>query len=334
MDDKFTLISYGPDIIEHHTSAHLDELLPQVQEDRISWVILRCCGISDQGDIENLLSFFAADPIFVEKILKQKSLGFSGEDPDCLFFTYNVPSSVFDRSQNAYVESRGSIILGKRYLLLFDETGSGFFDHTQQSLLNGKTRAQQFGVDYLLYLLMRDALYQFEQLVFVELVRRFEDLEDEFIANPGEDKNLNKLLANREFVKGLYEPLREIDLFLSTIQEEDLPMITPETLRLMTQNLATDLKDLERGFMRLGAWVSELVNLHRTNVGERTNNIIYVLTILSTIFLPLAFITGVYGMNFVYMPGLNHPFGLYGILLLMLVIVIGMLIILKRKGWL
>ena len=103
---------------------------------------------------------------------------------------------------------------------------------------------------------MRDALYQFEQLVFIELVRRFEDMEDEFIANPGEDENLNKLLANREFVKGLFEPLREIDLFLSTIQEEDLPMITSETLRLMTQNLATDLKDLERGYMRLGAWVS------------------------------------------------------------------------------
>jgi len=80
--------------------------------------------------------------------------------------------------------------------------------------------------------------------------------------------------------------------------------------------------------------MSELLNLHRTNIGERTNNIIYVLTILSTIFLPLTFLSGVFGMNFAYMPGLDHPFGYYGILLLMLIIVLGMLIIMKRKGWL
>ena len=334
MGEKFTLISYGPDIIEHHTRAQLDDLLAQVQEDRISWVILHGCNASDQDDIENLLSFFSVDPIFVEKIIKEGLMGFSEEGHDCLFFKYSIPSHLFDRSQNAYEESRGSLILGKRYLLIFDETGSGFFDKTQQSLQNGKTRAQKFEVDYLLYLLMRDALYQIEQLVFIELIKRFEDLEDEIIANPGEDENLDKLLVNREFVKGLYEPMRGIDLFLTTIREQDLPLISPETLRLITQNLGTDLKDLERGFIRLGAWTSELLNLHRANIGERTNNIIYALTILSTIFLPLTFISGVYGMNFVFMPGLDHPFGYYGILLLMLVIVLGMLIIMKRKGWL
>jgi len=334
MGEKFNLISYGPDIIEHHTSAQLDDLLPQIQENRISWVIMRGFSAGDQGDIGNLLSFFSVDEIFVEKIINQKSMEFSDVSQDCLYFKYNIPSSIFDRSQNVYEESRGSLILGQRYLLLFDETESGFFDKTKQSLLNGKTRAQQFEVDYLLYLLMRDGLHQFEQLVYIELVQRFEDLEDEIIANPGDDENLDKVLANREFVKCLYEPLRGIALLLTAIREEDLPILTPETLRLMTQNLVTDLKDLERGFYRLSDWISELLNLHRTNVGERTNNIIYALTILSTIILPLTFISGVYGMNFKYIPGLDNPFGYYGILLLMLLIVIGMLIFMRRKGWL
>ncbi len=112
MDEKFTLISYEPNIIEANTSAQLEDLLPQVQDDRISWVILRGCDASDQKDIEKLLSFFSVDPIFIEKIIQQKTLGFPEDGHDGLFFNYNIPSRIFDQSRNEYKKNRGSFILG------------------------------------------------------------------------------------------------------------------------------------------------------------------------------------------------------------------------------
>jgi magnesium transporter len=72
-----------------------------------------------------------------------------------------------------------------------------------------------------------------------------------------------------------------------------------------------------------------LIQLHQTYVNERTN---YLLQILSTIFLPLSFLTGLFGMNFANMPGLDHPYGYFAALLLMAAIVVGMLILLKRRG--
>ena len=75
------------------------------------------------------------------------------------------------------------------------------------------------------------------------------------------------------------------------------------------------------------------MDIHRANVGERTNRIIYILTIVSVIFLPITFISSVYGMRFIYIPGIDQPFGFYGILLLMLAIVVAMVAYMKFKEW-
>ena len=295
----------------------------------VSWVIVRGFQPSDQREIENLLSFFSADTDFAQNILNQTPLEFSDLVPNSLFFKYSIPSSVFDKSLDVYAEDRGSIIMGPGYLLLFAETGSGFFDEVQEALVNEKTRAQNYGVDYLLYLLLFAALYQMDQLISVELHDRFEELEDEIFDNPGKKDSLQKLLADRELVKALYKPLARIELFLASIREADDGIITPQTSHLFTENLANDLETIEKGHERLTNWISEMRQIHELYVNERTN---YMLQILSTIFLPLSFLTGLFGMNFVNMPGLQHPYGYYAALGLMLAIVVGMTIYFKRIG--
>ena len=262
MDDKFTLISYGPERLEQYKGAHLVEILPEVQPDGVSWVIVSGFQPSDQRDIENLLSFFSANTAFAQNVLNQTPLEFSDLVPNSLFFKYSIPSSVFDKSLDVYAEDRGSIIMGPGYLLLFAETGSGFFDEIQEALLNEKTRAQNFGVDYLLYLLLFAALYQMDQLVSVELHDRFEELEDEIFENPGKKDSLQKLLADRELVKALYKPLARIELFLASIREADDGIITPQTSHLFTENLANDLETIEKGHERLTNWISEMRQIH------------------------------------------------------------------------
>lgn len=331
MENKYTLISYGPDTIDLHSSNGLDDILSQVQESRVTWVTLRGYDPSDRPDVERLLAHFGAESNVADAIFKPRPLESSDQLATCLYLNYIVPGPVLDRSTNAYVENSGSIVVGDGYLLLFDEIGKGFYDFVQTDLLRGNTRAQGFGVDYLLYMLVRAAIYQIDQLISVELVRRFDALEDDMFANPGKKDSLKALLAEREHVKALYDPLRWIDLFLTSVREGDIRVITPETIELFTQNLANDLKGLEDGYLRLSDWVSELLDLYQTYINERTNSL---LQILSTIFLPLTFISGVYGMNFVVMPGVNNPYGFYISLVVMFAIVGVMLFVMKKKEWL
>ena len=333
MDVKFTLIGYDPDIIESYSSDSLDDVLVQVRDDRISWVIVRGYGTSDAGDIQRLLSTFSADPALSEKILNQVPLEFSDRLPDCLYFEYNTPTPVFDAERERYLETRGSMVLGERFLLLFDESMLGVFDDMQDRILSGHTRAQSFGSDYLFYLLFRAAISHTEQLVFEELVKRFGELEEKILANPGTVAVFDELMAARELIKPLYEPLRRKKAFLVSIREQDVRFITQDTQHLFTHNLAADLEALWQGFLRLRDWSKDLLNIYRATVGERTRRIIYVLTILSAVFLPISFISSVYATRFEHLPGVDEPFGLYGMLLTMIGIVAAMLWYMKKKGW-
>jgi magnesium transporter len=333
MDNKFALISYDPDIIESYSSDSLDDVLTQVRDDRISWVILRGYDTSDQGDIQRLLSAFSADPALSEKILNQVPLEFTDRLPDCLYFEYSTPTPIFDAERERFLEARGSLVLGERFLLLFDESMLGVFDDIQQKILSGHTRAQSFGSDYLFYLLFRAAISHTEQLVFGELVNRFDRIEDQVLANPGAREVLDELMAARELIKPLYEPLRRKKALLVSIREQDVPFITLDVQHLFAHNLAADLESLWQGFWRLGDWWDVLLNIYRATVGERTSRIIYVLTILSAVFLPITFISSLYATRFEHIPGIDLPFGLYGMLLAMIGVVGGMLWYMRKKGW-
>jgi len=333
MDDRYTLISYNPELIESCSSDSLEDVLAQVREDRISWVIVRGYGPADEEDIRRLLSAFSADPVLAEKILNRVPLEFSDRLLECLYLEYSTPVPLFDAQTNRYQEARGSLVLGPRFLLLFDETMLGEYDAIEQKILSGVTRVQSFGSDYLFYLLFRAAISHTEQLVFGDMVRRFDDLEDSVLANRGSSAAFEELLAAREVIKALNEPLRRKRATLVSIREQDVPFITPDTEHLFTHNLAADLEALWLGYLRLRSWWDVLLDIHRTSVGARTSRVMYVLTILSAVFLPITFISSVYSTRFVHIPGLDSPLGLYGMLLGMVAIVAAMLGYMKIKGW-
>ena len=333
MDDRFTLIGYSPELIESHSSDSLDDVLAQVREDRISWVIVRGYGPADEGDMRRLLSAFSAEPALTEKILNLVPMEFSDRQADCLYLEYSTPVPRFDSGTNRYLEARGSLVLGERFLLQFDETMLGEYDTIKQKILGGGTRVQSHGSDFLFYLLFRTAVGHTEQLIFQELVRRFDDLEDSVLASRGTRMAFEELLAAREVIKALHEPLRRKKAALVSIREQDVPFVTDDTQHLFTQNLAADLEALWLGYLRLRSWWDTLLDIHRTSVGARTSRVIYVLTILSAVFLPLTFISSVYSTRFVHVPGVDWPFGFYGMLLGMAAIVVVMLGYMKIKGW-
>ena len=126
MSEKYSLVSYSPQSIEVTNSANLDDILEKVNRERVSYVIVRGCSAADGPAIETLLSFFAADPDLAEKILGDVSREFSDEALTSLFVKYQVPTSAFDLYQNAFVEKRGSFLVGEGYVLHFLEDDVDF----------------------------------------------------------------------------------------------------------------------------------------------------------------------------------------------------------------
>lgn len=333
MNNKYTLISYDQGNMDRFSSDRLSDILAQVNKDRVSWVTIHGYSPLDHTEIENLLVAFSADPALAEKILNKVPLEFSDRDPNYLYFEYSAPIPEFDTKKKNFREARGSVVFGEHYLLLFNENMAGLFDDIQEKVLTGNTHAQNFGSDYLFYLLWRVNLSKFDQLVNVELINHLDALEDNVIDNPGKRGVLVDLITARNLVKPLHDPLRRHESLLVSIREEDILFISEDTRKLFTQNLATDLEEVKQGYLRLRFWINELLDIHRANVGERTNRIIYALTILTAIFLPITFISSLYGMRFEYIPGIYNPFGFYAVLLLMVGIVVAMVIYMKIKGW-
>ena len=251
METKYTLISYNAAAIENYHSDNLDDILSQVQDDHNSWITIRDCDLSDQADIEQLLATFSADITFAETILNQKPLAFSDQVPNCIYFEYGTPTPVFDHQNNDYLQSQGNIIFGEGYLLMFVETLGWGLNDLQQKIQSGRTRAQNFGIDYLLYLLIRVAIHSLDELIGIEMVKRFEKIEDVVLAHPGKKEVFEEILMGRELTKRLHKPLRQIDSFLGDVREEEYAFISAEIRQLFNQNLATDLKALQVGYLRL-----------------------------------------------------------------------------------
>jgi magnesium transporter len=333
-NEKFTLISYDPDIIESYKSDSLDEVLTQVRDDRISCIIVHGFGTSDEGDIQRLLSNFSADPALSEKILNQTPFEFTDQLPNNLYFEFDTPIPFFDAGSERYLETRGSLVLGERFLLLFDESMLGVFDEIQQKILSGHTRAQSFGSDYLLYLLFRTIISHTEHLMLGELVNQFNELEGKILTNPDTKKSFNELMPARELVKALNVPLRRKKDFLISIREQDIPFITPEVQHLFACNLAVDLESLWQDYLHLRDWWDVMLNIYHAKVGQRTNRIIYILTFLSAVFLPLPYINSVADTRFKPIPGIDLTFGLYGMLLIMTGVVAALIWVMKKLEWL
>lgn len=331
MNKRFSIINYTAEHITAHESDDVAEILTAVQDNQTTWITFDRYTPNDRNAVEQLLSHFSITSVTTDQIFNKSLEESLGEFPDCLYAKFGLP--LFDLTTMTTNRIWGNVILGKKYLLLFTENNPTVFDHSRNRILSQDSRVRHHGSDYLLYLLIRSLIIKLEDSMFGSLVERFEKLEDEVIASEGEPEILDKILALREQVKPFYESLRRLGLFVDTIDENDKRFISKRASKLFATKIERNIESLWQGYTRLHDWSIELIDIHRANIGERTNRIMHILTIVSTIFLPITFLASLYGMNFQRMNFLNDPLGYDKTLGMMVLIVIGMVIYMKWKKW-
>jgi magnesium transporter len=230
------------------------------------------------------------------------------------------------------IEEHISFILGKNYLISFQEASGDVFDQVRERILMDKGRIRKRGADYLLYRLVDAMDDELGKIVafFEDKVQTIENqlIEESHHYDSVEDiLNLKKQLIN---IRKIIFPMEEVVRKLAREESDIIDVITQRYFKDVHERLLQILEQF-KDFREL---TNNLMELHHLNLSNRTNSVMQLLTIVSTIFIPLTFIAGVYGMNFDYMPELHWEYGYLAIWGLMAVITILMVWLTKRRNWL
>ncbi len=330
MATELALLTYTSTTLDYIPCSSVDELISRIDDQAYSFI--SCLGFGeDRSDVEALLRHFDLPPTLAEDIIDDTSVEFEGETDRFLYLEHAVP--VYPSGKTVPMPVRVSFVLGASYLILFEKSDAPIFTKTFRRILGGQSKAQRFGPDYMLYLLLRAAIVEHYQIAFLRLNTRLDDLEDMVLANPAEEEAYEEILVAREELKPWNIPLLELEDLLEFVKDAESRLITRETSRFYTKSLYREVRDLLDSYARLRQWLKEIMELHMASVSRRANKVMQLLTVVATIFLPLTFITSLYGMNFVNMPELREPWAYPVVLLLLLFIAVGSLVFMKRRNW-
>jgi magnesium transporter len=325
---RVTLIDYNAKHFEEKQVATIEECFPYRETSSVTWINVD--GLHDIGLIEKLGKAFGLHPLALEDVLN------CGQRPkleDYGTYHFIVMRSLYLKrhGEEEVLESEQiSFFLAGNYVITLQEVPGDSFEAVRERLRHGKGLIRKSGPDYLLYALV-DALVDEFFPVLESYGERVEELEDEVIERP-EPETLNEIhRIKRELLvlRRTAWPEREL---INALQREEAHLIKPETRVFLRDcyDHTIQVIDMVETYRDLA---SGLLEVYLSSASNRLNEVMKVLTIISTIFIPLNFIAGVYGMNFHNMPELNSPFGYPMALGLMAVVGGSLVLYFRRKGW-
>jgi magnesium transporter len=237
----------------------------------------------------------------------------------------------YDANEEIVIE-QVSFVLGKNYVLTFQEAEGDVFGSIRERLRYANGRIRGLKSDYLLYALI-DAVVDNYFSIIETLGNKIEDLETElFTGHAREDVNIEVQQLKREILKvrRAIFPLREI---INRIEKGEHQLIYKRTITYY-RDVYDHLIQVSENIDIYREMIWSLMDMYMTTISNKMNEVMKVLTIMSSIFIPLSFLAGLYGMNFEYIPELKYRYGYFVLLGVMFTIFIGLLFYFKRKKWL
>ncbi len=278
--------------------------------------------------IEKIGECYGFHPLVLEDILNTDQRPKLEDFGDYVYMVLRILSC--NGNNDGIVSEQVSIILGPNYLISFQERELGIFNSIRERLRNGKGRLRKSGADYLAYALL-DTIVDNYFVVLEKLGERIELLEEQLVARPTPAvlQSIHDLKKDMIFLRKSLWPLREV---ISTPGRGESPLVSDSTrvyLRDVYDHTIQVIDTLET----FRDMVSGMLDIYLSSVSNRLNEVMKVLTIIATIFIPLTFVVGVYGMNFKYIPELEWHWGYPAVMIFMLVIALAMVVYFRKKRW-
>ena len=322
------VIKYNGEGVEEKTFPSIDSALKMADDtDKVVWI--NVTGLHDLSVIEKFGEYYGLHKLTLEDILNVGQRPKFEEFDD---YIYVVVKMLGLKSEGVAVESEQlSFILKGKTLISFQEKSGDVFEYIRKRLFAGKGNIRNRAGDYLLYALI-DSIVDHYFLLIEKLGEELDQIEISLFENPGEDilERIHVIKKEMLQIRRSVYPLREV---VARLERSESPLILSGT-RIFIRDVYDHSIHVIETLEILRDMASGMSDLYMSSLGNKMNNIMKVLTIIATIFIPLTFVAGVYGMNFENMPELEWEWGYYGILGFMLAIIIGMVYYFRVKKWL
>ena len=332
------VIEYDKDHLVEREIKDIGELAEHFDTGKVTWI-----NIDGLGDVEALKILgerFNLHPLALEDVLNTGQRPKIELTPDYVFICVQM---VYQNNSHAICGEQVSLFLGNNVLVTVQEEGEyDVFEPVRARLRGGRGFIRKSGADYLTYALL-DSIIDHYYPVLENLGGSIEDLEDELLKKPSREmmSTLHEYKRSLTQMRRFVWPLREV---VNALLHDASVFITPPTKVFLRDcyDHTVQLMDFVESYKELTAGLMEL---YHSSVGLRTNEVMRVLTVITSIFIPLTFIVGIYGMNFapespsgaklpLNMPELYHPYGYVGLMGVMFVIAVGQLILFRKMKWL
>ncbi len=309
------------------SGATLEECNIQLKESLTTWINVE--GLSDVNLIQQIAERFHLHPLTVEDVLNVQQRPKIEEFENYLFVT--LKNLHWNAHKYSFSIEQLSFILGKNFVLSFQERQAPIFQALQDRLRNVAMQSlRQQGADYLFYRFIDNVIDQYF-VVLEGLGEQIEKVEEMIIAAPTtqNSRTIYRLKRQLLILRKAIWPLREIINHLTQAEESLISSYTRVYMRDAYDHIVQAIDSVET----FRDMLSSMLDVYLSSLTNRMNEIMKVLTIISTIFIPITFVASLYGMNFKYMPELRYKYGYPITLGIMVAIVVVMLIYFRRKKW-
>ena len=324
---RISILDYAEDQVEEVEAGEVSDCLKYKDKPTVTWINLE--GIQQIEVIEALGRHFDLHPLVLEDILNTDQRPKVEDFGVYLHIVLKMFS--LDAGQEKVQSEQISLILTKKFVLSFQEGLEGdVLNPLRERIRTDKGSIRKMGADYLAYSII-DGIVDNYFVILERLGEKVEELQEELVARPDPHmlRNLHQLKSEMILLRKAVWPLREV---ISSLERADSPLIQSNTkifLRDVYDHTIQVIDSIET-FRDL---LSGMLDIYLSSLSYRMNEIMKVLTIIATLFIPLTFIVGIYGMNFRYLPELDWRWGYFVVWAVMIAVGTGMVVYFKRKKW-
>ena len=323
-----SVIDYSDEQFLEKETTSVEECIPFKDKDSVTWINVE--GINRPEILERFGQCYGIHPLALEDIMATDQRPKMDDFGDYLFIVLKMIR--YNGNNGGLNMEHVSLILGRNFVISFQEGREGdVFDPVRERLRTAKGRIRKMGADYLVYTLM-DSIVDNYFTVLEKLGEEIESIEEKLVTDPTTDTLhwMHKLKRDMIFLRKSVWPLREV---ISGLERGESPLIAEATAIYLRDvyDHTIQVIDTVETFRDM---LSGMLDVYLSSVSNRLNSVMKVLTVIATIFMPLSFIVGLYGMNFKYMPELEWHWGYPTVLVAMAVIAGWMLVLFRRKKWL
>jgi len=322
-----SMFEYSEESFQEKVLSNIEECFASRKNSTVKWINVD--AIDKVDIIEDIGNEFKLHPLMLEDILNTAQRPKIDDYDDYLYIVLKM--LYYNEKSNEITSEQVSFVLVSNYVFSLQEFEGDVFDNVRERLRSGKRNIRKTGPDYLVYALI-DAIVDSYFAIIEKIADKTDNLEAELIDKPDKDilKDIHSLKREMIFLRNSIWPLREV---INSLIRSDSPLID--------KNIVVYFRDVYDHTIQIIDTIeiyreilASMQETYISSVSNRTNEVMKILTIFSTIFIPLTFIAGVYGMNFRYLPELEWSFGYVLFWVICIVVAFFMLRYFRKKKWL